>query len=266
MKQEVINIEFWRLSAAYLFVLILILLVKKREIKREKLIVLSTARMTIQLVLVGYILMYIFKNPSPWIVLLVLCFMESFAVYNIFKQLHKPLSKKLKLVIVLSMVIGSLVSLLYFNLIVIHFKPWYEPQYFIPIAGMFIGNSMIGITLGMKEMIENFATQKNLIEGALMLGAKPDAATKPIVNSAFDSAILPTINNIIGMGIVFLPGMMTGQILAGTSPLVAIEYQIVILIGIAGSVGISSFLSLQFGYKTFFNDRFQFIPQNGKEK
>ncbi|MEK4382290.1 iron export ABC transporter permease subunit FetB [Aeribacillus sp. FSL K6-2848] len=266
MENGVINIEFWRLISAYLFIVILLWLTKRRGINREKRIIIATIRMSVQLMLVGYILMFIFDHPSPWIVFLIIFLMESFAVYNIYKQLDTPLTKKLKFVIAFSMIAGSIACLFYFNLVVIHFKPWYEPRYFIPIAGMFIGNSMTGITLGMKQMVENFSKQKHIIEGALMLGAKPEKATKDIVNSSFDSAILPTINNMIGMGIVFLPGMMTGQILAGASPLVAIEYQIAILIGIAGSVGISSFLALQFGYKTFFNDRVQFLPNEKNEK
>jgi len=99
--------------------------------------------------------------------------------------------------------------------------------------------------------------QKNLIETALMLGATSKMATKEIVNSAFDSAILPTINSMVGMGIVFLPGMMTGQILSGTSPVTAIEYQIAVMLGIVGSVALTVMLFVQLGYKTFFNEQHQ---------
>jgi putative ABC transport system permease protein len=79
------------------------------------------------------------------------------------------------------------------------------------------------------------------------------------VDSAFDSAILPTINSMVGMGIVFLPGMMTGQILSGISPVTAIEYQIAIMLGILGSVAFTVILFLQLGYKTFFNKKAQLI-------
>jgi putative ABC transport system permease protein len=96
--------------------------------------------------------------------------------------------------------------------------------------------------------------QKDLVEGALMLGATPKMASKQIVDDAFDSAILPTINSMVGMGIVFLPGMMTGQILSGTSPVTAIEYQIAIMLGILGSVALTVVLFVQLGYKTFFSE------------
>jgi putative ABC transport system permease protein len=258
MSNVIRDIEFWRLVAGYLFILILIAFVKWRGLKREKRIIISTARMTIQLVLVGYILTYIFEQPNPYLITLIVFLMLLFAIYNTYKQVAKPLSKNLKKIIAISMAGGSLVTLVYFNLIVIHFQPWYEPQYLITIAGMIIGNSMTGITLGVKNLIEGIQREKQLIEGALMLGAKPEIATKSVVNSAFDSAILPTINNMVGMGIVFLPGMMTGQILAGISPLVAIEYQIAILLGITGSVALTVMIFTFYGYRTFFNERDQF--------
>ncbi|QGQ46210.1 ABC transporter permease [Metabacillus sediminilitoris] len=261
MDNVIRDIEFWRLAAAYIFILILIVFVKWRGIKREKRIIISTARMTIQLILVGYILTYIFEQPNPYLIILIVLFMLWFAINNTYKQVTGTLSKKLKQIIAISMAAGSLITLIYFNLVVIHFQPWYEPQYLIPIAGMIIGNSMTGITLGVKNLIEGMQREKHLIEGALMLGAKPEIATKSIVNSAFDSAILPTINNMVGMGIVFLPGMMTGQILAGISPLTAIEYQIAILLGIAGSVALTVMIFTYYGYRAFFNDKQQFLSQ-----
>jgi putative ABC transport system permease protein len=86
------------------------------------------------------------------------------------------------------------------------------------------------------------------------------------VDGAFDSAILPTINSMVGMGIVFLPGMMTGQILSGTSPVTAIEYQIAIMLGILGSVALTVILFVQMGYKTFFNERDQLIVTSPLKK
>ena len=92
-----------------------------------------------------------------------------------------------------------------------------------------------------------------------MLGATPYDASKMVVNDAFSAAIMPTINSMVGMGVVFLPGMMVGQILSGISPLVAINYQIAIMLGIVGSVSLTIFILLQFGYKTFSNKRCQLL-------
>ena len=250
---HVIDLQIWQMVAAYIFVLIVMLIVKIKGIPREKEILISSIRMTIQLILTGYILVYLFESSSPLYTILVLIAMEIFSVFNIIKRTKTKLSLRLKQIIALSMFAGTVSCLLYFLLIVVHISPWYDPRYFIPIAGMLIGNSMTGISLGVSRLMDGMQTQRNLVEGALMLGATPQTASKQIVDTAFDSAILPTINSMVGMGIVFLPGMMTGQILSGTSPLTAIEYQIAIMLGILGSVSLTVLLFLQLGYKTFFN-------------
>ncbi|MBJ6950122.1 ABC transporter permease, partial [Vibrio cholerae] len=84
---------------------------------------------------------------------------------------------------------------------------------------------MTGVSLGANTFLNNMKSQRGQIEGALMLGATPKEATAPLIRDAFDSAILPTINSMVGMGIISLPGMMTGQILSGVSPFTAIQYQ-----------------------------------------
>lgn len=122
---------------------------------------------------------------------------------------------------------------------------------------MIIGNSMTGIALGVNSLHAGMHDQKSKVEAALMLGATPKMASRDIVNQAFDAAMLPTINSMVTMGIVFLPGMMTGQILSGISPLVAVEYQIAIMLGIVGSVSLSVILFVQLGYRTYFNHRSQ---------
>ncbi|GFR36565.1 ABC transporter permease [Thermobrachium celere] len=252
-----VKLSILQMISAYLFIIILLLIVRKRGLDREKEIIISTTRMTLQLILTGYILTYIFKNPNPVITIFVISIMEVFAIQNIIKRSKNRLSKELKKVVIFSMLTGTLFTLIYFIFIVINIKPWYNPQYFIPLAGMVIGNSMTGISLGINKLVEGFKNQVDMIECSLMLGASPKEASKSILDNAFDSAILPTINSMVGMGIVFLPGMMTGQILSGSSPLVAIEYQIAIMLGILGSVSISVIIFLLLGYKTFFNDRMQ---------
>ncbi len=256
---SVINLQIWQMVAAYLFVLLLMIIVKLKGIPREKEILISSVRMTLQLILTGYVLVYVFNTSSPIYTILILIAMETFSIYTIIKRAKITLSLKLKQIIAFSMIVGTTSCLFYFLFIVVHITPWYDARYFIPIAGMLIGNSMTGISLGVSRLVEGMQTQKQLVEGALMLGATPKMAAKQIVDNAFDSAILPTINSMVGMGIVFLPGMMTGQILSGTSPLTAIEYQIAIMLGILGSVALTVILFVQLGYKTFFNDQCQLI-------
>ena len=124
------------------------------------------------------------------------------------------MSKELKRVAALSMVAGSIGPLLLFIFVIIGHDPWYAPQYIVPITGMLVGNAMTGVSLGANTFLNNMKSQRGQIEGALMLGATPKEAAASLIRDAFDSAILPTINSMVGMGIISLPGMMTGQILS----------------------------------------------------
>lgn len=249
----ILDLTLVQVALAYVFVLVVLAIVRARGIRREKEILISSIRMTLQLILVGYLLVFIFDHPNPWITVGIILLMEAFAVFTVFRKFKGLLSASLKKVIAGSISAGTLLCLFYFLLVVVRISPWYDPQYFIPIAGMIVGNSMTGISLGVKSLTEAMTVRKATVEEALILGATPQAASADIINSTFDAAIMPTINSMLGMGIVFLPGMMTGQILSGTVPTTAIAYQIAIMFGIFGSVSLSVILMLQLGYRTFFN-------------
>lgn len=257
--RSVLDLGAGQVILAYIFVIVALAFVRYRGISREKEILVSSLRMTVQLVLAGYVLVYVFAHPSPFITAAIIMMMEVFAIYTVFKKFSGQLTPRLRRVVVLAMSTGTLSCLLYFLLVVVRISPWYDPQYFVPIAGMIVGNSMTGISLGIKSMLEGMIIQKNIVEEALILGATPPAAMGAIVNSSFDAALMPTVNSMVGMGIVFLPGMMTGQILSGTSPTTAIAYQIAIMLGIFGAVALSGMILLQLGSRTFFNQEAQLI-------
>ena len=118
---------------------------------------------------------------------------------------------------------------------------------------------MTGINLTLNQMQTAIEDKRVNIEGSLMLGATPRMAMDKIIQDAFDTAITPTLNSIKNMGIISLPGMMTGQILGGVSPLIAIRYQIAIMTAVMSSVTICVFIFLRLGYKKFFNEEDQLI-------
>ena len=256
---SMIDFSFWQIAFAYVFILIVFLIVRIKKIPREKLIIMSALRMTLQLILVGYILVYVLDNPHPLITVGIILIMLSFAIFNVYQRTNPVIKMSLKKMIALAMFIGISVNLIYFMFVVLQLDPWYEPQYFIPIGGMIIGKTMTGVSLGVNNLLKGMKDQKEKVEGALMLGASPRVASKEIINHAFDEAILPTINSMVGMGIVFLPGMMTGQIIAGQSPTMAVKYQIAVMLGVAGTVSITVLIFLHLAYKIFFNEREQFI-------
>lgn len=256
---SMIDFTFWQVGLAYVFILIVLLIVRIKKIPREKLIVIAALRMTLQLILVGYILVYVLDNPHPLITIGIILIMLSFAILNVYQRTKPTVKMSLKKMIALAMFTGISVNLIYFMFIVLQLDPWYEPQYFIPIGGMIIGKTMTGVSLGANNLLRGMKDQKEKVEGALMLGASPKTASKEIINHAFDEAILPTINSMVGMGIVFLPGMMTGQIIAGQPPVMAVKYQIAVMLGVAGTVSMTVLIFLHLSYKVFFNERQQFI-------
>lgn len=253
----VIELSYFDVALGYIFVLVVLWLLKRRQINRQKELIFASIRMTVQLVLVGFILTWIFENPHPLITLVIILSMVSFAVFTVFRKFKKTLNPRLKKVIAISIPLGTLPVIGFFLWAVIQVDPYYNPQYFIPISGMIIGNSMTGISLGVQTLVNRFTHNKDEVLTLLYFGATPKEASFQIVNDGFDAAIMPTLNSMLGMGIIFLPGMMTGQILSGTLPTTAILYQIMIMLGILGGVSLTTYGFLAFGYRTFFNQQQQ---------
>ncbi len=247
----IIEIEVIRLFAAYLLALGVLFLARKTGAVSE--ILVSLLRMSIQLVLVGFLLEHLLERPNLVLTLLVFLAMEAFAVHNIFRRVPLPTPPGLKRVIIASMVIGTVGSVGFFLVVIVGVEPWYAPRYFIPLGGMLIGNSMTGISLGFERLAVGIRDNSTKIEGALMLGASVRDAAHDYAVSAFRAAIMPTVNAMMGMGVVFLPGMMTGQILSGSSPVTAIRYQIAIMLGIFAAVALTVYLMTEFGYRCYFN-------------
>lgn len=262
MFAAVFDLKPYQVALAFIFVFIVFVILRIRGINRDRELMISALRMTIQLIIVGYILTYIFDNPHPLITFGVVLLMTGFAIFTVFRKFKKDLTPSLKKVIAISLPLGGLPVLFYFLMVVVQVDPYYNPQYFIPITGMIVGNSMTGITLGINSMLKRYKTQVKEVEESLILGATPKEASNDIINDSFDAAIMPTINNMLGMGIIFLPGMMTGQILSGVVPTTAILYQITVMLGILGGVSLSTFIFLRMGYKTFFNKECQLIDSN----
>ena len=254
MNDTVLDLSIQNLLLAYIFILILLLIFKWRGIKREKQIVIASLRMTLQLTIMGYVLMYVFDHPSWWLSLLVVACMMGVAMWNAIKRVKDGMSSQLKGALCLSLLVGYLITALIFLGFVLCTDPWFAPQYFIPISSMLIGNCMTGMSLAANSLTQSFRDKRPQIENALMLGASSRRAAHSIVNDAFDSAILPTMNNMMTMGLVTLPGMMTGQLLSVVFPITAIKYQIGTMLAILGCTSLSVVLFVLLGYRTFFTD------------
>ncbi|MBH1940594.1 ABC transporter permease [Mobilitalea sibirica] len=253
----IVQLNIVQFSLIYLLLLIILYIMKRSKINQTKLLIVASLRMTVQLVLAGLILTYIFKNPHPIFVIIYLIAMIAFSIRRVLSK-NKGINRNFKIALSFSLAISGLFVLSYFVMAVVQVNI-FNPQYTIPLAGMIIGNAMTGVTLGMKTFMESIKTQRNKIEALLNLGVTPKKILLPYVNNALETALLPTMNNMLGMGIISLPGMMTGQILSGTLPTTAIMYQIAIMIAICTSVCLTVFSSLHFGYMTLYNKRNQIM-------
>jgi putative ABC transport system permease protein len=241
----------------YLLLIVVLIIMKKSKINQTKLLFVASLRMTVQLVLAGFILTYIFKNPHPIFTVLYIIAMTAFAIFRVLIK-NKGINAKFKRAVAISISLAGISVLIFFVVVVVG-QSIFNPQYTIPLGGMIIGNSMTGVGLGLKTFNENIQSGRNRIEALQNLGVTPKKILLPYVNNALETALLPTLNSMVGMGIVSLPGMMTGQILAGTLPTVAIMYQIAIMIAICAAVCISVFCSLNLGYKSLYNKKNQIM-------
>ncbi|MEG1886500.1 MAG: ABC transporter permease, partial [Oscillospiraceae bacterium] len=249
--------KIWQFSLIYLLLIIVLIIMKKCQVNQTKLLLMASIRMTLQLVIAGFILTYIFENPHPVFTVIYVAAMTAFAIYRVVSK-NRRISFRFKLAISMSLSLSGLFVIVFFICAVVG-ESIFNPQYVIPLSGMIIGNAMTGVNLGVKTFMESFEGQRNRIDTLINIGASPKKILLPFVNRALETALLPTLNSMVSMGIVALPGMMTGQILSGTLPTTAILYQIAIMIAICTTVCLSVFGSLYFGYKTLYNNKNQII-------
>jgi putative ABC transport system permease protein len=189
---------------------------------------LSIVRMLIQLLLIGYALNFIFNAHSSWIIVTVLCVMLLAASWISMSSIQLA-TRPLLLASLASILIGGVFTLVVTTQGVLQLDPWYSPQVIIPIAGMIFSNSMTTISLAAERFYSEYQHQ-------------PDYHS--CRNIAYQAALIPVFNSLLAVGLVSLPGMMTGQILSGVSPLVAARYQIMVMLMIFGSSGISAAIFL----------------------
>ncbi|MEJ2197032.1 MAG: iron export ABC transporter permease subunit FetB [Desulfuromonadales bacterium] len=251
MNPTIIDLSLWDLVTVYSLLLMSIGLAHILRAGQGRDIFWSGLRMFVQLMIVGYLLHLVFALESALPVLLILVVMTGFAVQTIGARVETQMPKFYR-VVGAAILFGCGGMTFFFCTLVIGLEPWYDPRYLIPLAGMVIGNSMTGASLAAERLAAEFRERREEIETALCLGSSVKLAAESAVSSAFRAALIPSVNAMAAMGLVFLPGMMTGQILSGTEPLIAVKYQIAIMCVITGSVALTTFMILRFGYRSYF--------------
>lgn len=219
-------------------------------------LLLATVRMIVQLVIVGWVLTELFRLVSPSLTLLAAIIMLLFAAYEVRARQKKRFSgvwgysMGLGSMLISAFVITTIALTLFLN-----GEPWYHPRYALPLLGMILGNTMTGVTLGLSTLTSNAHKEYAGIEAQLALGASMRQAMKPVTKEALRTGMIPILNAMAATGVVSLPGMMTGQILAGVEPSVAVRYQILIMFLIAGATGLGVLLAVLAGVYRLTDDR-----------
>jgi putative ABC transport system permease protein len=216
----------------------------------ERDLIIATARTFLQLFVVGYFLVYLFAWDRWELVLLTFILMLAAASWIAVGRLTWPLPGG-RWIAVVSLAVGSAITLAFVTYVVIGVEPWYDPRYVIPIGGMILGNAMTGAALAGERFQGELRSRVEEVETLLALGFSGLDAVQDLYRAAIRAAMIPTINAMLAVGIVQLPGMMTGQILSGTSPLVAVKYQVVVMLMITCAVALSSFLFLRLAVRRY---------------
>jgi putative ABC transport system permease protein len=243
-----IQLNYWDLAIASVLVLANAGLSLALKLQLARGLIIAALRMTAQLMLVGYILTTLFSLVSPFWTALAALFMIAFAGREVVARQEKGFGPLLSYGLgTASMLMAvSLVTLFALNT-QIRPDPWYDPRYALPLLGMILGNTMTGVSLGLQTLTRGAQERRLAIEAQLALGAERHQAMLPVTRDALRTAMMPIINSMSACGLVALPGMMTGQILAGVPPLEAVKYQLLVMFLIAGGTGLGAVTAVMSG-------------------
>lgn len=207
----------------------------------EKDISIGAIRTFIQLFIMGYILRYIFKIDNAYFILLISLGMILFAAITIKGRVRE---RKVSYFIptFMSMVISYMIVTVVVTAVIVQVDPWYTPQYFILLGGMVVGKSMNAVAISLDRLFSEVRKRREEIELYLCLGATYREATADILKNSIRAGMIPTINAMMAVGVIFIPGTMAGIILTGADPLLSVKYQIVVMLMLSGATAIGSII------------------------
>ena len=235
------------LSMTLIFVAFAVFISIWQKLGLEKDLFIGTIRSAVQLLLVGYVLQYIFHTDQPLFVILILLIMIAVATWNVSRRNKSLRGIGIRIGAALFTTEVITVGLL----LILKIIP-FSSQYIIPISGMTIGNAMVVSSLYLNQMSREITSNRGEVETLLALGAAARQAVHPLLKRATKSSMIPTIDGMKTVGLVQLPGMMTGMIIAGASPLDAVRYQILIVFAFASSAALTSIMLSLLTYRLWF--------------
>lgn len=220
-------------------------------LRLERRLAWASVRTVVQLLLVGYVLRWVFDVRSVWLVLAMAAVMLLVAAQSAVARTQTRFAG-LWLRALVTLTATGLLTTTVVTGVIVGAKPWYQPQYFIPLLGMVLGNGLNGVSLCLDALLDALRRQRDEIEMELALGATRWEAARDKIADAVRRGMIPIINSMMVVGVVSLPGMMTGQILAGADPLVAVRYQIVVMFMVAGATALGCVGAALLAYRRLF--------------
>ncbi|KAI8051427.1 UPF0014 family [Syncephalis plumigaleata] len=233
-------LEWRNVAIASTLILINMLISSGFGLELEIPLLVASIRCVVQLTVMGMVLEQIFSTDNPWTVIGLGCVLILLAAIEI--TYHKSKYRFNGMYANLRIIYSPLLSL--GNLLVIEAEPFWDPYKFIPTLGMLIGNTMSAVAIGVNSCMMQFREHRERIEVQLAFGATRWEAAKPTMVESIRLAMLPTINSMSVMGLITIPGMMTGQILGGEAPMSAVKYQQIIMFMITASASIGTVLGV----------------------
>ncbi len=260
MDKGYYELSYYQVGLAALLILIngAISLLLKLGLERK--LLLAAVCTVVQLLLIGLVLEWVFRVDHWYVVLAMMLVMTGVAGVSATQRAHLRYPG-IWLSSIVSVWASSWLMASVALFVIVPVEPWYSPQHAIPLLGMILGNTLSGISLGLDRLGEELAGKRAQVEALLTLGAtRWEAARRPI-QQAVRTGMIPIINSMMVVGIVSLPGMMTGQLLAGVDPLQAVKYQIVIMFLIASGTALGTVGVVLLSYRRLFNVDHQFLYQ-----
>ena len=253
---NVIALSPFDLGIAALFVVALAGLSLRIGLGLERTMLVSAARTVIQLLLIGLVLKVLFENANLAWVALMAAIMLLVAGREVMSRQGRRFAGWWGYGVgVMSMFVSAFSMIILALVVIVGPDPWYTPQYAIPLLGMLLGNTMNGVAIGLDRLTQTAWRERRSIEARLILGHGWSEAIAGIRRESARAGMIPIINAMAAAGVVSLPGMMTGQILAGTPPMEAVKYQILIMLLIAAGTGFGTLAAVWAGSKRLFDER-----------
>jgi len=219
----------------------------------ERKLAVASVRSVVQLLILGYVLVPVFSIAHPALVFglgaLMVVLAGRAAVRRSSRTFRGAWGAGL-----FAMTLGAVPTTIFATAMLIQVEPFWTPQYFVPLLGMVLGNALTGVSLGVDTALKGFVLGRGQVELLLAFGATRWEAARGVVADAVRTGMIPILNSMTVVGLVTIPGMMTGQILGGTPPELAARYQILILFLIAGAVGIGTMVAVLLTMRAVFDD------------